>query len=681
MHNGFSVSMVLILISGLLVQGSSPKPEQLSVLYVLADDLGSVDASYGARLHGVSPPISTPNIDALAMSPHAVVLTNYYTHIICGPSRSALLTGRTSFSLGNPFAMIGPKGGGGLPPQYNTIADEFLDRGYATALVGKWGVDFAPFNDTARRGSSESVNGLGVTGGLTPTERGFQSFYGLYSSAHNYYTKEFLFTGAIDWHVHNATHKLDYPDVDPEPNVHSTALFTREAIKIIKTWSPASPGFLELSFAAPHDPLQPDPAHIAPGTPCGNIRNRRRRFYCGLVAGVDEAVGQVVQALKDQNMLEHTIIVFHSDNGGSPGVGGFNYPLRGQKATPYQGGVLNPGFIFAPKLFRGDVSATSIGMNTYPQLMAIADMAPTLLSLIDRSVGRAPSVAILEQADAGGPIDGVDHAGSLLYSFGLNQNTDNNVAPPPPRTDLVIEYNILMDHAAFISGPYKLMLGRQLRGERFLEPKGFWYDSEARLPWVLEETACEVFDLQFGPNWFALCLAVHFEIDSIREFVSGNKRYDITTRLLHGYEVGDVMQITHDKLPVPMWDMYEHDYVQLYNLEQDPQEDHNIALNNKELVANLTTQLHAQILARGKPHQLSVQKQVDAYMAIVARLLRLIAVASVAWWSVMLYCFYRIWKFFTNRGHRNNNRKTTMVKGVKEHHLYYGDHGTKQKLS
>eukprot|EP00301_Raphidiophrys_heterophryoidea_P007737 c12957_g1_i1.p1 GENE.c12957_g1_i1~~c12957_g1_i1.p1 ORF type:complete len:682 (-),score=184.62 c12957_g1_i1:102-2147(-) len=635
---GFCCSFLLPIVLGL-----ASAQQQLSLLYIIADDLGSVDASYGARLHGVSPPISTPNIDALAQSSHSIVLSNFYTHISCGPSRSALLTGRTSFSLGNPFAMIGPNGGGGLLSKYKTIADELVSRGYATSHVGKWGIDFPAFNTTAKRGSADAINGLAITNGTTtPTNRGFQHFFGLYSSAHNYFTKELIFTGAVDWHLHNSTHKLDFPNVDHEPQVHSTSLFAREAIKIIKTWSRDHPGYMQLSFTAPHDPLQPDPAYIAPGTLCSKITNRRRRFYCGLVVGVDDAVGKVVQALKDQNMLEHTIIVFHSDNGGMPGVGGFNYPLRGQKATPYQGGVLTPGFIHAPKLFRGDTSSSSVGMNLYTQLTAIADMAPTLLSLIDQTAGRTPSLAILEEAEAGGPIDGVDHAKSLLFSFGVDQaNTLSDSPPPsPPRTSLVVEYNVVMDHAAFVSGPYKLLLGQVGRSERFLEPTGKWYDSEARLPWVIEEMACEVLDLQFGPNWFILCLAVHFKLDRTIAQLSGNPRHDFVARQLDHYEIGDTLPVTKDRLPVPLWDMYKYNQVQLYNLENDPNEEHNLASENKELVDTLTAQLHDQILARGipPPQQLSIQKQVDEYMVIITKLLRLISLLTFVFWIGLSYC-------------------------------------------
>ena len=97
------------------------------------------DVSFNARVTGKFPPaIETPNIDALAA--RGQVLTRSYTHSICGPSRTALLTSKLSFNLGNPFP-VNSGGHGGLGPEHNTIADELKARNYSTHFVGKWGVD------------------------------------------------------------------------------------------------------------------------------------------------------------------------------------------------------------------------------------------------------------------------------------------------------------------------------------------------------------------------------------------------------------------------------------------------------------------------------------------------------------------------------------------------------------
>eukprot|EP00301_Raphidiophrys_heterophryoidea_P002213 c11037_g1_i1.p1 GENE.c11037_g1_i1~~c11037_g1_i1.p1 ORF type:complete len:710 (+),score=201.32 c11037_g1_i1:99-2132(+) len=625
---------------------------RLSLLYIIADDLGLSDASYAADLYGVKPSIPTPNIDALARSPHSVVLTNFYTHIACGPSRAALLTGRTSFSMGNPFAMVGPNGGGGLAPEYNTLADELVTRGYATSLVGKWGVDFPPYNTSAKPGTRQAFNGYGPTGGYTPTQRGFQFFYGLYASAHNHFTKEMLFQGEIDWHLHNATHILDYPDIDPESTVHSTDLFTREAIRVVRTWTPASPGFLLLSYTAPHDPLQSKPEYIAPGTLCASKPNWRRRVFCGMVVAFDEAIGNVIAELRNTHMLDHTVVVFHSDNGGAPTVGGYNYPYRGQKATPFQGGILTPGFIFAPKLFNTQHTAAvqhkarqqRAGMVVYDGLMHVADMAPTLLALLDKEASREPTRAELERPEAGGVIDGIDHSHILTHLFGSgesSQQAGGDVAVEVPRKDLVAEFSVVMDHAAYISGDMKLMIGLAGRSDRYLEPTTRWYDADHRLKWIIEELLCDIFDVYLGPNWFAFGWALRFQVDLIRGFVIQFPRRHFIPALLDKYEIGDSVPITRDLLLWPMWQYYDFEYVQLYNLTADPFEDTNLALAHKDLVQKLTEEMYERVFAHGTPraHNLSIQKQINNYMRLLEKAGWIIlGLGSVFWVIVLRSC-------------------------------------------
>jgi arylsulfatase A-like enzyme len=363
--------------------------------------LGMADLSYNYRLFHPNdpnpPPLPTPNIDKLAEI--SVRMKRYYTHPICGPSRASLLTGRTSHSLGNPFPM--PLGGS-LPKEYRTVAQEFADRGYINHFVGKWGVDTPPLNLSIEKKPSVAFwNGIGPVDGHTPTQRGFHTFYGLYSSGHNHFTKEVTRKNAIDWHRHNQTHKLDYPDVDDGRETYSTHLFVEESLALINEWTPNGDGhFLHLSFTAPHDPLLVPPEYIAKDTPCAAIRNWRRRAYCGMVRAIDEGVGQIVAKLEERQLLTNTIIFFTTDNGGAPAVGGFNYPFRGQKATVYEGGVRGPAFLYLPPNYPS---------YEYDGMFHVSDLAPTLLALVDRQSGRLPFHQL-------GNIDGVDQSETLLQS-------------------------------------------------------------------------------------------------------------------------------------------------------------------------------------------------------------------------------------------------------------------------
>ncbi len=83
-----------------------------------------------------------------------------------------------------------------------------------------------------------------------------------------------------------------------------------------------------------------------------NMLLSNRRGFCGMVHGVDRQIGKVISTLEKHNLMDNTIIVFSSDNGGSPWSGGFNYPFRGAKMTPLEGGVRVPGFIYGPKFLK-----------------------------------------------------------------------------------------------------------------------------------------------------------------------------------------------------------------------------------------------------------------------------------------------------------------------------------------
>ena len=130
---------------------------------------------------------------------------------------------------------------------------------------------------------------------------------------------------------------------DYEPHwdneTHVTDLLNAEAVRVIENHvkdEDSSPFFLYLSHTAPHDPMLPHPRHLRQ---CSHIENRARRLSCGMVAGIDEGVGDIVRLLEKHKILDNTIIAYSHDNGGVPYAGALNYPLKGAKATAYEGGV------------------------------------------------------------------------------------------------------------------------------------------------------------------------------------------------------------------------------------------------------------------------------------------------------------------------------------------------------
>merc|ERR1719347_1897551 len=132
-----------------------------------------------------------------------------------------------------------------------------------------------------------------------------------------------------------------------------------------------SPLFLYVAHTAAHSPLQPESAWL---DSCTHIPHLWRRQYCGMVVGLDLALGRLVEQAKDI-LGDDTIIVVSSDNGGSVWFGGLNAPLRSGKLTPFEGGVRVPGFVL--DLSRSFVATGGGEMN---HMIHISDWLPTFLS-------------------------------------------------------------------------------------------------------------------------------------------------------------------------------------------------------------------------------------------------------------------------------------------------------------
>lgn len=616
-----------------------------SVVFIVLDDCGLVDIGYNAKLFNSElqeGPIATPNIDKLASE--SVKLTNYYTHTLCGPSRAALLTGRSAHSLGNPFSMTR---GGHLDPQFKTAGHEFRSRGYSTHVVGKWGVDFPPgVGGLSGRPSAQLFNGRGPSDGYTPLQRGFDTFFGLYSSGHNHYSKALIFPEAIDWHRHNATHQLDYPKLDPEAQLFSSDLFTREAVSIVDQWSVQQPGFLYLAYTAPHDPLQAPEDTIAPGSACGHIANWRRRYFCGMMQTVDRGVGRIVEHLRAKGLLEHTLIALTSDNGGAPSVGGFNYPLRGQKSTAFEGGIRSPGLLYLPPSLRSHLGALPAESGQYYRgLMYIGDWMPTLLSLVDQAAGQP-----FRHEQLGADIDGVDQSRGLLQlaspqpGVGAPQPPGTLQAAGYPRADLIVMYDIMMNTTVYVHDHWKLILGSAGRNERFDEPVDGWYDRHHRLRFVFEEVLCDLIDVGLGADWFIFSWALRFMLDEWTDWFNNDPSSSMSWgRIASIPDLGYTLPVTEDSLPTARWDIEQNTggvHVRLYDLSTDIAEEHNVAHQHRDLIEQWLPHIR-QRLRHGRPHETSVQKQFGDFMKTVYRLLTGLAIFLLVVLFTITYLLYR----------------------------------------
>ena len=177
---------------------------------------------------------------------------------------------------------------------------------------------------------------------------------------------------------------------------YDTTLIGKEAASVVAGHDPSKPLFLFVSFNAPAAPLQAPREFLERNA---HIRDEIRRTYAGMVSALDDAVGQILAALEKKGMLEDTLLVFHSDNGGAvahkfpTGDGDLavaaadNGPYRDGAGSVYEGGVRVPALVKWPRGLEAGVTNA---------LIHVTDLYPTLLTQAGASL------------DQRKPLDGID---------------------------------------------------------------------------------------------------------------------------------------------------------------------------------------------------------------------------------------------------------------------------------
>lgn len=302
-----------------------------NIVLILADDLGSHDVGWRGS------EINTPHLDGLATK--GARLNQFYVQPVCSPTRAALLTGRYPFRYGLQVGVVRPWAQYGLPLEERLLSVALKEAGYETAIVGKWHLGhFRPE--------------------YLPTRRGFDHQYGHYNGALDYFTH--VRDGGFDWHR---------DDKENRDEGYSTELLATAAERMIKGRQRDKPLFLYVPFNAVHAPLQVPDTYTEHYTELKG----QRKIYAGMITAMDVAIGKIVAALREEKMLENTLIIFSSDNGGpNPGNLTRNGPLRAGKGTVYEGGVRVCAFANWP----GQIPAVDIETPLH-----ITDWYPTLLRL------------------------------------------------------------------------------------------------------------------------------------------------------------------------------------------------------------------------------------------------------------------------------------------------------------
>ncbi len=384
------------------------------IMFMLVDDWGWANVGY--HRNGTDKEVVTPNIDDLVKN--GLELDQHYAYQYCSPSHCSLMSGRLPIHVNdqNLFPNIYNQddkvsGFAGIPRNMTGIAEKMKMAGYATHQVGKWDAGMA-------------------TPDHTPKGRGFDSSFGYFHHANDYYTEK---TGSC-----NKKGVVDLWDTDkPAHGVNGTgqdnyeeALFRDRVLDVIKSHDPSTPLFLYYAPHIVHTPLQVPQSYV---TKFSFIDNHYRQYYHAMVNYLDDVVGEIVQALKNRGLWDNLLFVASSDNGGPayPGGGANNYPLKGGKVSDWQGGVRVNAFVsggFLPKAQRGQKTEGYIHLaDWYGTFCGLAGVDPTDTKAAAASLP---------------PVDSMD-----MWPLISGQNSTS------PRVDVPISYSTL------ISGDYKIVTG------------------------------------------------------------------------------------------------------------------------------------------------------------------------------------------------------------------------------
>ena len=311
-------TLLFIFFTLLISSSKSFSDHRPNVVIIFTDDQGYGDlACYGSKKN------KTPRLDQLASE--GIMFTSFYSQTVCGPSRSALLTGR------HPIR----SGGWSMPASEITFSELMRDSGYQTACIGKWDV-------SNRKAIKERM----------PNAKGFDYYFGPLGANDD---------GVVSIHENNN------PSVVIKEMSSLVKLYTEKSIQFLRQKrDPSKPFLLYLSHTMMHTII--DASEKFKGKSKGGL-------YGDVVEEFDFETGRLLDVLDELKLTQNTMVIYTSDNGpwnqdkytkykkGHPKESifwGDSGPLRNGKGSCYEGGYRLPCIIKWPKKIKPGVVSDAI---------------------------------------------------------------------------------------------------------------------------------------------------------------------------------------------------------------------------------------------------------------------------------------------------------------------------------
>ncbi|MEZ4901281.1 MAG: sulfatase-like hydrolase/transferase [Spirosomataceae bacterium] len=337
MNKPFFTFVFGLLTSFVFAQRQSP-----NVILIMADDMGyECLSTYGSSSY------HTPNLDLLAQN--GIQFQNCIAQPLCSPSRVKLMTGQYNYRNYEYF--------GYLNINQKTFGNLMKEAGYATCIAGKW-----------------QLNGLNNTAQVTDWNDAFRP-------------KKFGFDEFCLWQLTKmATEGERYADplidkngtlMRPGENAYGPDIFSDFVLDFIEN-KKNKPFFIYYPMVLVHDPFVPTPDSKAWASPA--LRKKSDpQYFKDMVTYMDKIVGKIYQKLKEQNLLDNTILIFTADNGTNVQIRSFmqdNSSIQGAKGNTIDAGVHVPLIVHWPNKIKSHLR--------YNGLIEFSDFYPTFAELTNQ---------------------------------------------------------------------------------------------------------------------------------------------------------------------------------------------------------------------------------------------------------------------------------------------------------